>query len=249
MNNAKFDFSGKNVVITGASQGIGLAIADAFLDSGANVVNISKSSKKTKNSQRLKFFRIDVTDIKSVSRWMSEFTKKNNIDILVNNAGIYPQSKLLGVSEGQWDETFDTNLKSVFFISKTAAEHMKKNRNGVIINASSFAAVTPSIGSGIYAATKSAVCSLTKSMAAEWAPYGIRVNSYCPGVIETAMTKKIIMKKKEKIFESVALSRCGRPEEVAQLVLFLCSDAASYITGANIEITGGKLIVQNQYDA
>ena len=126
---------------------------------------------------------------------------------------------------------------------------MKKHRKGVIINASSFAAFIPSIGSGIYAASKAAVNSLTKSMAAEWAPYGIRVNSYCPGVIATNMTEDLIAKKREKLAESIALSRFGNPEEIAQLVLFLCSDAASYITGANIEITGGKLIVQNQYDA
>jgi len=249
MNNAKFDFNGKNAVITGASRGIGFAIANAFLDSGANIINMSKSPKEIKNSLKYRSVYLDVTDIDSVKNWIVSFTKKKNIDVWINNAGVCPNSNLLDVSEEQWDSIFNTNAKSLFFISASVAEHMKKHRKGVIINASSFAAFIPSIGSGIYAASKAAVNSLTKSMAAEWAPYGIRVNSYCPGVIATDMTKDIIAKKKEKLRESIALPRFGNPEEIAQLVLFLCSDAASYITGANIEVTGGKLIVQNQYDA
>ena len=249
MHNIKFDFKEKNVVITGASQGIGLAIANSFLDSGANVINLSKSPKEIKNSQKYQFVQLDVTDIKSMKNWIASFTKKKKIDVWINNAGLYPQAKLLDVSEEQWDKTFDTNLKSLFFISAFVAKHMGGKRKGVIINASSIAAFIPSIGNGIYGASKAAVSSLTKSMAAEWAPYGIRVNSYCPGVIMTHMTKSMIAKKKGKLLEPIALSRFGNPDEVAQLVLFLCSDAASYITGANVEITGGKLIVQNQYDA
>src|SRR3989344_684289 len=249
MSKIKFDFKGKTVVITGASQGIGMATAEAFMKSGANVVNISNSPQKSGGSSRYKFIRIDITDLKSVRKWVSDFTKKKNIDILVNNAGIYPQSSLLNVSEQEWDRTLNTNLKSLFFISSYVAEHMQKNGKGVIVNASSFASIIPSIGSGVYAMSKAAVSSLTKSMAAEWGPFGIRVNSYSPGVIITSMTKGIIAAKNKKIIESTALSRCGKPDEVAQLVLFLCSDAASYITGANIEITGGKFLVQNQYDA
>ena len=250
MVNDKFDFKRKTVVITGASQGIGLAIANAFLESNAYVVNLSRSPpKNNKKASNYIFVQQDITNIGSVKKWVSDFTKVRKIDIWINNAGIYSQSKLLEVSQEEWDRTFATNLRSLFFLSTYAAGHMKNNKKGIIMNASSFAAVMPSVNSGIYAATKAAVVSLTKSMAAEWAPYGIRVNSYCPGVILTNMTKGLIAKKGEKLLGPIALSRFGKPEEVAKAVLFLCSDAASYITGINLEVTGGKFIVQNQQDA
>ncbi len=146
MANVKFYFRGCSVLITGASQGIGLSIANAFLKSGATVINMSKSPQKIRNSPGLKFVQMDVTDTGSVRRWIKEFTRKGRIDILINNAGVYPREKLLEVSEEQWDKIFDTNLKGLFFISRMVAEHMKRHRKGVIINASSFAAVTPSVG-------------------------------------------------------------------------------------------------------
>lgn len=249
MKNTKFDFENKTAVITGASRGIGLAIASAFLESGASVVNISKSkSEVNMNDSRYSFICEDVNNLKGIEKIINDFSEKEQkIDFWINNAGIYPQSLLMDISEKTWDETFSTNLKSIFFASQYIAEHMKKN-GGVILNASSFAAKMPSINSGIYAATKSAVISLTKSMAAEWARYGIRVNSYCPGLIFTDMTKKLINKKEKELISPIALSRCGFPNEVANVVLFLCSDASSYITGENIEISGGKFLVQNQGD-
>jgi len=250
IDNMSFDFKGKTAVITGASRGIGLSIANAFLESGAEVVNISRTKKNPKNSLKYTFVKGDITNLNSIKLWVEKFTAKGRqIDFWINNAGIYTQSELSDVNEADWNKTFDINLKSLFFLSKYAADHMKLNGGGVIINAASFAGYMPSVGSGIYAASKAAVISLTKSMAAEWAPYGIRVNSYCPGVILTDMTKEFISQKKKNLLESIALSRFGEPEEVAQLVLFLCSDSASYITGQNIKITGGKFLAQNQSDA
>ncbi|HLC60531.1 MAG TPA: SDR family oxidoreductase [Candidatus Nanoarchaeia archaeon] len=251
MSGIKFDFRAKNVVITGASRGIGFSIAKSFLKSGANVINISRSPQNTKKpaGNNYKFVQLDITNLKSVKDWIESYTKNGKrIDIWVNNAGVCLQSKLLQVTEEHWDRTFETNLKSLFFLSLFAAEHMKKNRNGVIINASSFAAVMPSVGSCVYAASKAGVASITKSMAAELAPYGIRVNSYCPGVIETDMNK-VLIRKKKNLADAIALGRYGNSDEVAQAVLFLCSDGASYLTGANIEISGGKYLVQNQTDA
>ena len=122
---------------------------------------------------------------------------------------------------------------------------MKNHGGGVILNAGSFAACIPSVGSGIYAATKSAVITLTKSMAGEWAPYNIRVNAYSPGVIETDMTKPVREKAGKKLLEQISLNRFGAPDEVADSVLFLASDSAKYITGINLDISGGKLSIQN----
>ena len=250
MENIKFIFKDKNVVITGASKGIGSAIASAFLESGATVINISNHKPIEKNEPpQYTFVKKDMTDHDSIKKWIEDFTANNKkIDFWINNAGIYPQSLLSDTSEEDWDKTFATNLKSLFFASTYVASHMKKNKGGVIINASSFASIIPSSMSGVYAASKTAVASLTKSMAAEWAPYGIRVNSYCPGVILTDMTRDLITKKGEKITNAIALSRYGIPEEVANVVLFLCSDAASYITGSDIQITGGKFLIQDQRD-
>lgn len=249
MSNVKYDFSGKTAVITGASRGIGKAIAEAFIDSGATVINISRTNSE-KESPKYAFVKKDVNDIKAITSFINNLKKENKrIDIWINNAGIYPQAKLLEVSEKDWDSTFNTNVRSLFFISKAVAHHMKENKSGIILNATSFAAIMPSINSGVYAATKAAILSLTKSMAAEWAKYGIRVNSYCPGVINTDMTSKLINKKGDKLSESISLSRFGTADEVAKVILFLCSEDSSYINGANIEINGGKFIVQNQKDA
>jgi NAD(P)-dependent dehydrogenase (short-subunit alcohol dehydrogenase family) len=244
MGKFKFDFHGKNVVITGASRGIGLAMAESFAESGANVMDLSRSGNDRKSVPGIYHVDMDVTDIRALEKWISKFGSKNKIDIWVNNAGVYTQSLLLDVSEKEWNNTFDTNLKSMFFASVAAARHMKANSKGIIVNAASFAAKIPSVGSGVYAATKAAVVSMTKSMAAEWARFGIRVNSYSPGVILTDMTKEVVKKGKGK--DKIALARYGNPDEVANAVMFLCSDSSSYITGANLEITGGKFIVQNQ---
>jgi len=248
MKNIKFDFNEKTAVITGASRGIGLAIANAFLDSGASVINICKSKQKDSlHKTKYHFIREDINNLSAIEKIISNFdTKGKKIDFWINNAGIYPQSRLMEVSENDWDETFSTNLKSLFFSSKFIAKHMQENGGGIILNASSFGAQMPSINSGIYATSKSAIVTLTKSMAAEWAPYNIRVNCYSPGLVYTDMTKEIIEKNKEKITSPIALSRFGSPEEIANVVLFLCSDAASYITGEDIKINGGKFLVQNQ---
>ncbi|MCL5018852.1 MAG: SDR family oxidoreductase [Candidatus Pacearchaeota archaeon] len=243
----KFNFDKKTAVITGASRGIGLAIANAFLENNSSVINISKSGYNPENANpRYTFIQENLNNTNGIEKIINNFEKKSiKVDFWINNAGVYPQSSLMDTSEEEWDEILSTNLKSLFFSSKFIARHMKKNGGGVILNASSFAAKMPSINSGIYAASKSAILSLTKSMAAEWAQYGIRVNSYSPGLIYTDMTKKIIDENKN-LTSSIALSRCGSLEEVANVVLFLCSDASSYITGANIEINGGKFLVQNQ---
>ncbi|MEG2501034.1 MAG: SDR family NAD(P)-dependent oxidoreductase [Oscillospiraceae bacterium] len=244
----------KVVGITGAAslKGIGFGIAKAALLEGAKVficdLNLDALDIAKKELQafgEVQAYQADVSNEGEVQAMFSEaMTYFGKIDAFVNNAGIYPQGALCEMSAAQWDKVMNVNLRSVFLCAKQAFLCMK-NGGGVIINAASYAAVISSAGSGAYAASKSAVFSLTKTMAAEMAPYGIRVNGFIPGVIETGMTQNVVAQNADRILSQIALAKLGQPEDVAGAVLYLMSDVAKYITGTFIEISGGKLCVQN----
>ena len=157
---------------------------------------------------------------------------------------MYPQYSIIDTDEAMWDKTMDTNVKSVYLGARIAFRSMK-DRGGVILIASSFAAVFPSVGSGAYAATKSAVTSMIKTLAAELAPYGIRVNGYIPGVINTDLTRPVISVNGEAMKQAIAMQGFGQPDDVAWALAFLASGYARYITGTTLEISGGKMGVQN----
>lgn len=241
-------------VITGGTTGIGFAIAETFGKEGGKVAICSRSEKKVDNAinllkeQNIDVYgeSVDVSSKNSLQAFADLVEEKyGGIDIWINNAGIYPQFKIIDTSEDTWEDIMNINVKSVYLGSQIALEKLQKRKGGVIINAASFASLMPSIGSGGYAASKAAVHSLTKTLAGELAPYNIRVNGFIPGVIETTMTSEIIAAKGEQLVKQIPMKRVGTSQEVANAVLFLCSDQASYITGAFIEITGGKLCVQN----
>ncbi len=248
-----FDFTNKNVGITGAAgmEGIGFAIAKMFLQQGANVFicdlrkeALTAAEQELKKYGNVKAYEVDVASEESVSSLFEQAVRDfGYIDIFVNNAGIYPQTMVCDMTVSQWDRVMNINLKSVFLCAKECRRKM--TRGGVLINAASFAALIGSAGSGAYAASKAAVYNLTKTLAAELAPYAIRVNGYIPGVIETGMTKDVIENKKGELTDAIALQRLGKPADVADAVCFLASDHASYLTGMFIEISGGKLCVQN----
>lgn len=247
-------YQGKVVGVTGAAspKGIGFAITRRLLQEGASVFicdlkqdAVDEAVKALSEFGTVKGYAADVSSEEAVNAMfdsaMSDFGK---IDIFVSNAGIYPQSALMDMSVKQWDAVMSVNLRSVFLCAKAAFRCMK-DKGGVLINAASYAAVLGSAGSGAYAASKAAVHSLTKTLAAELAPYNIRVNGFIPGVIQTGMTKAVVDEKGDHLVNQIALHRLGQPDDVAQAVAFLASDAASYLTGTFIEISGGKLCVQN----
>ena len=219
-----FDFSGKTVGVTGAAgiQGIGFAIAKKFLESGAKVFlcdlkeqELEKAREQLAPLGEVKAYVMDVSRADSVEKVFERAEQElGSIDVFVNNAGIYPQSMICDMEEELWETVMNVNLKSVFLCSRECKKYMQE-KGGVIINAASFASLLGSAGSGAYAASKAAVYSLTKTLAAELAPYRIRVNGYIPGVIETGMTAGVIDSKGKELVEAIALHRLGSPEDVA----------------------------------
>lgn len=167
------------------------------------------------------------------------------IDVWINNAGINVGKRLMEITPEDWQQTVAVNLSGVLFGTQIAARAMGE-KGGVILNASSFASLIPSVGGTMYGATKAAVSNMTKTMAAELAPQHIRVNAYIPGIIDTPMNaERIADDANHALINAIALHRVGTADEMAQALIFLASDQASYITGTAIEVSGGKYAVQN----
>jgi len=242
----------KVVIITGSSQGIGRALADSYAQEGAAVVLVARQEPAETIGlikDKCRNFTVEIADVTKEDqiRTVVEnvLRKYGKIDILINNAGALRESFISETSEELWDFIFSTNLKSVFFFSKAVSPSMMQRRSGCIINASSFAAVIPSAGHGAYAAAKSGVISLTKTLAGELGPYNIKVFAYVPGVIETNLTKRLISQNEAEIIKTISSGRIGRPEDIARVVVMMSSDLAGYVNGSIIEISGGKFSVQN----
>lgn len=246
-------FDNKVALITGGTSGIGLAFAELAGSLGAKVaVCGTNPDKLSKALEELRGKGItaygetcDVSDGAALQAFADHAQAElGPIDIWVSNAGVYPQHSIIDTTEEVWDRTVDTNLKSVYLGARIGYQAMKE-RGGVMLLASSFAALFPSVGSGVYAATKSAISSMVRTLAAELAPYGIRVNGYIPGVIDTEMNQALIAERGEQLLAPIALRTFGHAEDVAWAMAFLASDYARYITGTCLEISGGKMGVQN----
>jgi NAD(P)-dependent dehydrogenase (short-subunit alcohol dehydrogenase family) len=242
----------KVVVITGSSQGIGRALANSYAQEGATIVLVARQ-EPTETIDLIKDkcrkFTVKIADVTKEAQIQmvveNVLRKYGKIDILVNNAGALREGFISDTSEELWDFIFSTNLKSVFFFSKAVSSSMMKRRSGCIINASSFAAIIPSAGHGAYAAAKSGVISLTKTLAGELGPYNIKVFAYVPGVIETNLTKRLISLNEAEIIKTISSGRIGNPDDIASVVVMMSSDLAGYVNGSIIEISGGKFSIQN----
>lgn len=240
---------GKTAVVTGASRGIGCAIAIELAKEGANVVvNYSGSKEKAeevvseieKLGSKAIAVQANVSNAESVQNLMNEAIEQfGSIDILVNNAGITRDNLIMRMKEEEWDEVINTNLKGVFLCTKAVTRQMMKQRSGRIINISSVVGVLGNAGQANYVAAKSGVIGLTKSTARELASRNILVNAIAPGYIGTEMTDALPEDVKKAITDQIPLSKIGNPEQIAKAVVFLASDDSSYITGQTLHVDGG----------
>lgn len=244
--------NGKTAIVTGAAKGIGRAVAYKLASLGANIVLNYRSSEEDaiKLEEELREFNVevlrvkgDISKIEDVENLINLAKEKFGvIDIMVNNAGITKDTLILRMKESDFDSVIDVNLKGVFNCLKCISPVMVKQRHGKIINLSSVVGLVGNAGQVNYSASKAGVIGMTKSLAKELGARGINVNAVAPGFIETNMTEVLGDKYKEEAKKGIPLRRLGKPEDVANLIAFLASDEANYITGQVINVDGGMVM-------
>ncbi|MFM1914963.1 MAG: 3-oxoacyl-[acyl-carrier-protein] reductase [Bacteroidota bacterium] len=242
----------KIVLITGASRGIGKAIAEECVRQGATVAFTYLSSEEkaraleaelTANGGKAKGFRSDASNFNQAQQLVDDVVAEfGTVDVLVNNAGITRDTLLMRMTEEQWDEVINTNLKSAFNLTKAVQKPMLKARSGSIINMSSVVGVKGNAGQANYAASKAGLIGFTKSIAAELGSRNIRCNAIAPGFIETEMTDALNPEVVQGWRNGIPLKRGGQPIDVANATVFLASDMSAYITGQTLHVCGGMLM-------
>src|SRR5688572_18502137 len=243
--------SNKVALITGATRGIGRGIAGTFAKHGANIAfSYVSSDEKARELEaelqalgvKAKGYRSDAADFKAADELVTAVVADfGTVDVLVNNAGITRDTLLMRMSEQQWDEVINANLKSVFNLTKAVQRPMLKQRKGSIINMSSVVGVKGNAGQANYAASKAGIIGFTKSVALELGSRNIRSNAIAPGFIETEMTGALDAKMVEQWREGIPLKRGGTPQDVANACVFFGSDLSAYITGQTLHVCGGML--------
>jgi len=245
----------KIALVTGGTRGIGRAIAAKFAIEGATVILTSRSGDTARQAaseiakqtgvsgdpmEQIEGVECDSTKSESCAQVVKSIVEKyGRIDILLNNAGVTNDKLILRMSDEDWKSVFETNLHGAFYFSRAAAKAMLRQHSGRIINISSVVGIMGQAGQTNYAATKAGLIGFSKSLARELGSRGITVNAIAPGFIETAMTEAMTEKMKETLQGQIPLGRLGKPDDVADAALFLASDAASYITGAVLQVDGG----------
>ena len=246
-----FSLKGKTAVVTGAARGLGQSIALKLAQAGADVAlcdlqveSLDESAARVRETGvRAECYGVNVADAASVSAGISAIEKDfSQIDILVNNAGITKDGLLMRMSEEDWNAVLDVNLKGVFLCTKAAMRGMMKRRSGAIVNIASVIGLMGNAGQANYAASKGGVISFSKSVAKELASRNVRCNAVAPGFIRTAMTDALDADVQEKMKALIPLERFGEPEDVANVVLFLASDASAYVTGQALSTCGGMVM-------
>jgi 3-oxoacyl-[acyl-carrier protein] reductase len=242
------ELKGKVALVTGGAQGIGKAVALTLARHGADVivadVNLEKARETAKEveaaGRSAMAVNVDVTRLSDVEQMVeSAMGHFGKVDILINNAGIARDKLILRMTEEDWDAVLDVNLKGTFNCTKAIIKHMSKQRSGKIVNIASVVGEMGNAGQANYSASKAGVIGFTKTIAREFAQRGINVNAIAPGYIQTPMTEVLPEKAKEELKRMIPMERLGQPEDVAQAVLFLVSEASSYVTGQVLNVNGG----------
>ena len=239
------DLKNKNIIVTGASGGIGNSIVEKLNDNGANILATGTKQEKLdelkKRFNKIKILKFDISKTDQIEEFIENATKElgGNLDCIVNNAGITKDNLAIRMSVDEWNSVINVNLTSTFLLSKFAIKKMLKNKNGKIINITSIVGHTGNVGQANYTASKAGIIAMSKSLSIEYAKKNINVNCISPGFIETAMTDKLDDKFKEAIISKIPSSKLGKPEDVANAVVFLASSLSDYINGETLHVNGG----------
>ena len=235
----------KNIIVTGASGGIGNSIIKKLNEAGANILasgtRIEKLEELKKNYKNIKILKFDISQSDKIEEFIENATSElgGSLDGLVNNAGITQDNLAIRMSLDEWQKVININLTSTFLMSKFAIKKMLKNKSGKIVNITSVVGHTGNLGQANYTASKAGIVAMSKSLAVEYAKKNININCISPGFIKTAMTDKIDEKFKEIIVSKIPSARLGEPDDIANAVLFLSSEQSNYINGETLHVNGG----------
>ena len=245
------DFNGKVALVTGATRGLGRAIADKLAAGGASLIITATSNAiesvaaelKEKYNVQVESFYGDISQEETVKALFKLIEEKfGKLDICVNNAGITKDGLSMRMSAEDFDRVLTVNLRSTFLVSKEASMMMMRARYGKIVNMSSIVGIQGNVGQANYSASKAGIIGLTKSMALELAKRNVTVNAVAPGFIDTDMTRAVADKARDEFMSKIPMARAGVPEEIADAVAFLASDASRYITGQVLVVDGGMIL-------
>jgi 3-oxoacyl-[acyl-carrier protein] reductase len=237
--------SGKNIIVTGATGGIGSSIIERLYDTGANILatgtKVEKLNELKSNFQNLRILKFDISQTDKVEEFIENATNDlgGSLDCLVNNAGITQDNLAIRMNLEEWQKVIDINLTSTFLTTKFAIKKMLKNKSGKIVNITSVVGHTGNVGQANYTASKAGIIAMSKSLAIEYAKKNININCISPGFIKTDMTEKLDQKYKDIIISKIPSARLGETYDVANAVLFLCSNQSDYINGETLHVNGG----------